>query len=73
MLDAVTAQTLREIVAKGAMPPLVLVVDDCRAAHDRMRACRDPSLLRSMAVERDWEFDLVLQMGNGDSLAELVG
>jgi catechol 2,3-dioxygenase-like lactoylglutathione lyase family enzyme len=37
-LDAATAQTLREIVAKGAMPPLVLVVDDCRAAHKRMHA-----------------------------------
>jgi catechol 2,3-dioxygenase-like lactoylglutathione lyase family enzyme len=37
-LDAATAQTLREIVAKGAMPPLVLVVDDCRASYDRMRA-----------------------------------
>jgi catechol 2,3-dioxygenase-like lactoylglutathione lyase family enzyme len=36
--DAGTAQTLREIVAKGAMPALVLEVDDCRAAHDRMRA-----------------------------------
>jgi hypothetical protein len=29
---------LREVVAKGAMPPLVLEVDDCRAAHDRMLA-----------------------------------
>ena len=38
VLDAATAQTLRAVVAKGAMPPLVLVVDDCRAAHDRMRA-----------------------------------
>jgi catechol 2,3-dioxygenase-like lactoylglutathione lyase family enzyme len=37
-LDAATVQTMREIVAKGAMPPLVLVVDDCRAAYDRMRA-----------------------------------
>ena len=36
--DAGTAQALREIVAKGAMPPLVLVVDDCRAAYERMRA-----------------------------------
>jgi catechol 2,3-dioxygenase-like lactoylglutathione lyase family enzyme len=35
--DAATAQTLRAMVAKGAMPPLVLVVDDCRAAYDRMR------------------------------------
>jgi catechol 2,3-dioxygenase-like lactoylglutathione lyase family enzyme len=38
MLDAATAQTLREIVAKGAMPPLVMVVDDCRATFDRMHA-----------------------------------
>jgi len=37
-LDEATAQTVREIVAKGAMPPLVLVVDDCRGAHERMRA-----------------------------------
>jgi catechol 2,3-dioxygenase-like lactoylglutathione lyase family enzyme len=36
--DAGTAQTLREIVAKGAMPPLVLMVDNCRAAYDRMHA-----------------------------------
>ncbi len=34
--DAATAQTLNEMVAKGAMPPLVLVVDDCRAAYDRL-------------------------------------
>jgi catechol 2,3-dioxygenase-like lactoylglutathione lyase family enzyme len=38
MLDAATVQTLREILAKGAMPPLVLVVDDCRAAFEQMRA-----------------------------------
>lgn len=36
-LDAATVQTMREIVAKGGMPPLVLVVDDCRAAYARMR------------------------------------
>ncbi|CAN7267375.1 MULTISPECIES: VOC family protein [Duganella] len=34
--DAATAQTLNELVAKGAMPPLVLVVDNCRAAHERL-------------------------------------
>jgi len=34
--DAATAQTLRAMVAKGAMPPLVLTVDDCRAAYDRL-------------------------------------
>ncbi|MFN7142681.1 MAG: VOC family protein [Myxococcota bacterium] len=38
LLDAGTAQALREIVAKGGMPPLVLVVDDVRAAFDRMKA-----------------------------------
>ncbi|KJH79727.1 MULTISPECIES: VOC family protein [Pseudomonadaceae] len=35
--DAATAQTLLAMVAKGAMPPLVLVVDDCREAYTRMR------------------------------------
>jgi catechol 2,3-dioxygenase-like lactoylglutathione lyase family enzyme len=38
MLDAATVQSLNEIVAKGAMPPLVLVVDDCRAAHRQLKA-----------------------------------
>jgi uncharacterized glyoxalase superfamily protein PhnB len=37
-VDVVTAKSLEAAVAKGAMPPLVLVVDDCRAAYDRMRA-----------------------------------
>lgn len=36
--DAATAQTLQAMVAKGAMPALVLVVDDCRAAYEQMRA-----------------------------------
>ena len=38
VLDAATVQTMREMVAKGAMPPLVLVVEDCRAAYDALRA-----------------------------------
>ncbi|MCA9753821.1 MAG: VOC family protein [Gemmatimonadetes bacterium] len=38
MVDASTAQALREAVAKGAMPPLVLHVSDCRAEYERMRA-----------------------------------
>ena len=37
-LDEATAQTVKEVVAKGAMPPLVLVVNDCRAAYDQMLA-----------------------------------
>ncbi|WP_374674860.1 VOC family protein [Ideonella sp.] len=34
--DEDTAQALRALVAKGAMPPLVLAVDDCQAAYNRM-------------------------------------
>jgi catechol 2,3-dioxygenase-like lactoylglutathione lyase family enzyme len=37
-VDEATAQTLKETVAKGAMPPLVLVVDDCRSAYEQFRA-----------------------------------
>jgi catechol 2,3-dioxygenase-like lactoylglutathione lyase family enzyme len=37
MLDAATAQALQALVAKGAMPPLVLSVNDCRASFERMR------------------------------------
>ena len=36
--DEATAQALEVLVAKGAMPPLVLRVDDCRAAYARMLA-----------------------------------
>ncbi|MFO0564937.1 MAG: VOC family protein [Polyangiaceae bacterium] len=35
--DAATAETLEAMVAKGAMPPLVLVVEDCRAAYQKMK------------------------------------
>lgn len=37
MHDAATAQMLCAIIAKGAMPTLVLEVDDCHAAYERMR------------------------------------
>lgn len=37
--DATTAHTLHEIVAKGAMPPLVFLVDNCIAAYERMSKC----------------------------------
>ena len=36
-VDAATAQDLRAIVAKGGMPPLVLIVDDCRSSYEQMR------------------------------------
>lgn len=38
LVDAAAAQSLRELVAKGAMPPLVLIVEDCRVDYDRLRA-----------------------------------
>jgi catechol 2,3-dioxygenase-like lactoylglutathione lyase family enzyme len=37
-VDEATARTLDEAVAKGAMPPLVLTVVDCRAAHAQFSA-----------------------------------
>ena len=37
-VDSATAQTVSEIVAKGAMPPLVLVVKNCRATFEDLRA-----------------------------------
>ena len=36
--DPDTEQALRELVAKGAMPGLILHVADCRAEYERMRA-----------------------------------
>lgn len=36
--DPATADAIDLLVAKGAMPPLVLRVDDCRAAHRRLAA-----------------------------------
>ena len=37
-MDEATAEAVQALVAKGAMPPLVLAVADCRAAHARMAA-----------------------------------
>lgn len=37
MHDEATAQALNELVAKGAMPPLVMAVSDCRATYEKLR------------------------------------
>ena len=37
IVDDATARTLDAAVAKGAMPPLVLVVEDARSAYETMR------------------------------------
>jgi catechol 2,3-dioxygenase-like lactoylglutathione lyase family enzyme len=36
--DEATTQSLNESVAKGAMPPLVMYVDNCREEYDRLSA-----------------------------------
>lgn len=36
--DEATAAALNELVAKGAMPPLVMAVDNCRATFERLSA-----------------------------------
>ena len=36
-LDEDSSQMLQELVAKGAMPPMLLSVNDCRAAYEQMR------------------------------------
>jgi catechol 2,3-dioxygenase-like lactoylglutathione lyase family enzyme len=36
--DEASARTLRAMVAKGAMPPLVLSVSDCRASYAKLKA-----------------------------------
>lgn len=38
MVDKATAQSIRETLAKGAMPPMLLMVEDCRKAHEAMKA-----------------------------------
>jgi catechol 2,3-dioxygenase-like lactoylglutathione lyase family enzyme len=38
VLDEATALGVRALVAKGAMPPLVLIVANCRTAYAEMRA-----------------------------------
>lgn len=38
LVDDATIEAFNQSIAKGAMPPLVLVVDDCRAAYDRFNA-----------------------------------
>jgi catechol 2,3-dioxygenase-like lactoylglutathione lyase family enzyme len=36
--DAATAEAAQALVAKGAMPPLVMAVDDCRGEYERLSA-----------------------------------
>src|SRR5690606_6301318 len=71
-VDEASAQVLREIVAKGAMPPLVLVADDCRAAYARMRE-RGVDVAPEPA-ERDGGLDASFRgpSGNGGKLIQAL-
>ena len=71
--DEDTAQALRALVAKGAMPPLVLAVADCRASHARLKALgveftQDP-------VERYGQVDAGFRdpAGNGWKMIQAAG
>lgn len=68
--DDATARALHALVAKGAMPPLVLVVDDCRAACDRLRL-RDVEITQE-PVDRHGTVDAGLRdpSGNGWKLIQ---
>ena len=65
VIDEATASAVAAIVAKGAMPPLVLAVDDCRAACERLRA--KGVELTQEPVDR---FGTVQALLRGDNAAE---
>jgi predicted enzyme related to lactoylglutathione lyase len=69
-MDAATAETVSAIVAKGAMPPLVLTVDDCRAAYERM--CKSGVEFTQEPVERYGAVDASFRdpSGNGWKMIE---
>ena len=71
--DEATAQTLRALVAKGAMPPLVLHVADCRAVCEQLRA--QGVDITQEPVERYGQVDAGFRdpAGNGWKLIERAG
>lgn len=72
-VDEATAQSLREAVAKGAMPPLVLVVDDVRAVAEQLKG-RGVELTQE-PVERFGSVDASFRdpSGNGWKLVQARG
>lgn len=71
--DVETAHALHELVAKGAMPPLVLIVEDCRAAYETMRA--DGVEFMQEPVDRYGSIDAGFRdpSGNGWKMIEARG
>jgi catechol 2,3-dioxygenase-like lactoylglutathione lyase family enzyme len=69
-VDEGTAATLKEMVAKGAMPPLVFVAEDCRAAYEQFRAAGVE--FTQEPIERYGSFDASFRdpSGNGWKLVQ---
>jgi catechol 2,3-dioxygenase-like lactoylglutathione lyase family enzyme len=72
-IDAATAEIVSAIVAKGAMPPLVLIVSDCRGAYERMRKAGVE--FTQEPVERYGAVDAIFRdpSGNGWKMIEARG
>jgi len=72
-VDEATAQSIRAIVAKGAMPPMVLVVNDCRATHKELKA-RGVEFIQEPIDRFDtWDAGFRDPSGNGWKLIQSRG
>jgi catechol 2,3-dioxygenase-like lactoylglutathione lyase family enzyme len=71
--DAATAQMLQAIVAKGAMPPLLLEVEDCRAAFQRMRAAGVEFTQEPAERYGSWDANFRDPSGNGWKMIQKRG
>jgi catechol 2,3-dioxygenase-like lactoylglutathione lyase family enzyme len=69
-VDEATARTLAEAVAKGAMPPLVMVVPDVRAAYARMAAAGVEFSQEPVERYGAWDASFRDPSGNGWKLIE---
>ena len=70
VLDEGTVQAVNEIVAKGAMPPLVLEVADCRATHARMAAAGVEFTQEPVERYGAWDASFRDPSGNGWKLIQ---
>ncbi|HEX2586269.1 MAG TPA: VOC family protein [Steroidobacteraceae bacterium] len=73
MVDEVTAQSLRAVVAKGAMPPMVLVVNDCRATYEQMKAKGVEFIQEPIDRFGTWDAGFRDPSGNGWKLIQSRG
>jgi len=71
--DAATAAALQAIVAKGAMPPLLLEVDDCRAAFARLRAAGVEFTQEPAERYGSWDANFRDPSGNGWKMIQKRG